>query len=340
MDVSPFIMRALCTYMRDHHCALDAFLADAGFSWDELQETQGFIPLERMVMLAEAALAVSQDAALGLHFGASMSQQTALVLQPLLLNCASLRVVIQETQRYFPLLASEVSLTFEESEATAELTFHSAITNPETLRFILEFSFSWILSTGRAFVGMRTSALEVHLPYTAPSYAAEYANVMRCSVVFDAEQAKICFDRAFLDVQNPSAGGTLLHVLREQAEAMLAQREATQPWHHKVRSLLKQDHTLLAEGDLEMLGKVLGLSARSLRRRLVLEGVPFRAVRDEVRKEHAFHLVSETRIPLKEVSDRLGFSEMSPFYRAFKRWSQGQTPADFRYGPQTARARA
>ncbi len=316
--------------MRDHHCALDAFLASAGVPWDELQQAQGFVPLERMMALSDAAIALSQDPALALHFGASMSQQTALVLQPLLLNCASLRVAIREAQRYFPLLASDVSLAFQERESSAEITFYPAIREARPLRFALEFGLAWILSTGRMFVGMRTSAMEVHLPYPAPSYAAEYAEVMRCPVVFDAPHAKICFDRAFLDAQNPSGGGPLLQVLREQAETLLAQREASEPLHRRVRSLLKNDPKLLAEGDLETLGRVLGISARSLRRRLVLEGVPFRAVRDEVRKEQAFHLVAETRVPLREVAERLGFSEMSPFYRAFKRWSDGKTPADFR----------
>lgn len=81
--------------------------------------------------------------------------------------------------------------------------------------------------------------------------------------------------------------------------------------------------------ELPALARSLGMSERSLRRRLDELGTSFRDVLDAVRKELALNHVKDRRLSLSEVAFLLGFSEPSTFHRAFKRWT-GDTPAAFR----------
>jgi AraC-like DNA-binding protein len=85
----------------------------------------------------------------------------------------------------------------------------------------------------------------------------------------------------------------------------------------------------LADARVDTLARSLGMSSRSLQRRLSAEGVSFQGLLDEARKEAAARYVVGTALSLAEVAYLVGYSEPAPFHRAFKRW-YGATPDQFR----------
>jgi AraC-like DNA-binding protein len=78
----------------------------------------------------------------------------------------------------------------------------------------------------------------------------------------------------------------------------------------------------------------LGMTARTLQRRLQDEALGFTALVDEVRLAMARRYLADPSLSIAEVSFALGYSEPSAFTRAFKRWS-GRAPAEYR---ESARA--
>lgn len=90
----------------------------------------------------------------------------------------------------------------------------------------------------------------------------------------------------------------------------------------------------LREGDLaialtaEDVARHLGMSERSLARRLASEGNSFRAVRDEVRCEIAIERI-RAEVPISEVAYLLGFADPASFHRAFRRWT-GRSPGEYK----------
>jgi AraC-like DNA-binding protein len=80
---------------------------------------------------------------------------------------------------------------------------------------------------------------------------------------------------------------------------------------------------------MEDIAKRLGLSVRSLHRRLSEDGFSFKLLTDQTRHELAEGLLKDQRYSIAEIAFVTGFSEQSAFTRAFKRWS-GATPAQFR----------
>jgi AraC-like DNA-binding protein len=90
---------------------------------------------------------------------------------------------------------------------------------------------------------------------------------------------------------------------------------------------------------LQSVARTLGVSPRSLRRRLQLEGCSYYDLKDAMRRDLAINWVGNSDVALAEIGDRLGFADASTFYRAFKRWT-GAAPGEFRRqrGPQTAHA--
>lgn len=73
----------------------------------------------------------------------------------------------------------------------------------------------------------------------------------------------------------------------------------------------------------------LKMSERSLQRRLADEGVTFDALLDEVRRVLSLRYLADPSIAIAEVAYLLGYSEPSPFYRAFRRWT-GTSPSEMR----------
>ena len=71
------------------------------------------------------------------------------------------------------------------------------------------------------------------------------------------------------------------------------------------------------------------MTTRTLRRRLVQEGVTFAELRDEVRVAMADELLTVPQLSIPQIAERLGYAEPTSFINAFKRW-HGVTPHAFR----------
>lgn len=81
--------------------------------------------------------------------------------------------------------------------------------------------------------------------------------------------------------------------------------------------------------ELDAAARHLDVSSRTLRRRLQGEGRTFQGLLDDVRRERALSLLTEGTLPIGDVSRVLGFTRITSFYRAFRRWTQ-TTPAAYR----------
>ncbi len=85
------------------------------------------------------------------------------------------------------------------------------------------------------------------------------------------------------------------------------------------------------ETEVDRIARRLGMSARTLQRRLDEEGVTFRQVVQATREQLARHYLGHTVLPYAEIAFLLGFDEASSFFRAFKTWT-GTTPHALRQG--------
>jgi AraC-like DNA-binding protein len=90
-------------------------------------------------------------------------------------------------------------------------------------------------------------------------------------------------------------------------------------------------------GDLKLarVAKQMAMSARTLQRQLKERGVDFKQLTDATRRRFAVNYLKDRKNTLTEVAFLLGYSELSAFNRAFKRWT-GSTPLDYRRRVRTA----
>ncbi len=136
----------------------------------------------------------------------------------------------------------------------------------------------------------------------------------------------ITLPRALLDQPMPQANDHTAAMCEEQCRTLLAARRARDGVARTVRD------RLLAVGGLDRgmaaVAAELGMTTRTLRRRLAAEGTGFRALVDEVRQTLAEELLATRSMSVEQVAGSLGYGDAAAFVRAFTRWT-GVTPGRY-----------
>jgi len=120
----------------------------------------------------------------------------------------------------------------------------------------------------------------------------------------------------------------LLKTLENHADILMADISHKQPLPLQTKNVIRG---LLLEGipRKEIVAKRLGLTERTLQRRLQQFDCSYQQILDEVRLDQAKELLTQTELSIQDIAAKLGFSEPRSFHRSFKNWL-GITPGDFR----------
>jgi AraC-like DNA-binding protein len=142
-----------------------------------------------------------------------------------------------------------------------------------------------------------------------------------CDFVFDRADA----ERAVL----PKADPAMNAFFARYANTLLEQHvQPDLPVVERIRAFIER-HLADGEPTAESAAKQLAMSGRSLRRSLRGEGTTFRELVEGVRRARAHALLDQPHITASETAYLLGFSDLTAFSRAFKRWT-GKSPREYR----------
>jgi AraC-like DNA-binding protein len=130
----------------------------------------------------------------------------------------------------------------------------------------------------------------------------------------------------FLDMRMAGAEPVLNALLSEQADRMLERLPRA------IGAAQQVEAELSARADLcgvsaQRIARKLGMSVRTLHRKLSDEGASYREILDRVRAAIAVHRLEHGDRPIAEIAHALGFASTQSFHRAFKRWTGGTAAA-------------
>jgi AraC-like DNA-binding protein len=200
-----------------------------------------------------------------------------------------------------------------------------------------EMMIASVLRFAREISGTRIRPRCVYFRHAEPSDPSEHQAYFDCEVRFDADLDAIEFDRDTLAIPLPGADGNLSRFLLDHRGAIAgAPPSASATLETKVRQAIR---SRLGEQTLAMepVARELGLSARTLARRLARHESSYHEILDDVRRELADALIDDPDRSLSEVASLLGFSDASAFHRAYVRWN-GRTPSSLRRASLRPRA--
>jgi len=145
---------------------------------------------------------------------------------------------------------------------------------------------------------------------------------------FGARTNSLAFERSFLSRPLPQANPVTVSMCEQMCSQLMERRAARLGTAKMIRHYLSATPGS-TQADLQTMARVTHTSQRTLKRRLHNEGTSFRALSAQARSAMAQELLKDARLTLTDIAEQLGFSDLSSFSQAFKRW-HGVAPSVFR----------
>ena len=256
-------------------------------------------------------------------FGLRMVEQTSTANHKLAFLAASFAVNYRDgLERIvrFKRICSPDKMRFEESGGTVSLVTDWPPDTGAEPALSVDASFAMIVELGRRGSGKRIVPVLVEYARMGLS-SAVYEDFYGCPVRFGADRDRLVLKSS--DMEMPFAGHNpeMLSIMTPALTAALVDVETRGSVAEHIKVVLKRN---LASGrpDIANAAQELGLSERTLQRRIADAGTTFRALLDEVRQELAISLLADASIAIDEIAFLLGYDDASSFYRSFKNWKK------------------
>ncbi len=326
MQVSILMVRALIGVIERAGASRGRFLSLAGIDPQLIEDRDARLRAIDYVRAIDAALTVSGDPAFGLHMGEQVRPVMFDVIGPLAEHAATLRQSVETIVRYARLLAEGYEPELHEHGEAAAIRFPSLSGNVAAVRVTAEFVMTALLSTLPLFAGAGARPTRVSFAYEAPPYVAEYARIFDGVACFGRDFTQMELPRAWLDKPQPYRSPELYALLQTQADRTLGRLERDAPLKARIEQVLAKAGP--RQPTMDEAARELDMSARSLRRRMLAEGVSYGELVTRNRMNAAKRMLERPGASIQETAYAMGFATPAAFHRAFKRWT-GMTPKQY-----------
>ena len=305
----------------------DRVLALAGVARDHL-DPKGRSAISVDVPLWNAAVEVSGDPAIGLRAGKHISFAALGGYGYLLRNSETFAQLLERAREYIRLI-DDVCLLETRIEGERVITRMSRTGGYPMPPQSIDCAFAAITSVSRELAGPGFRHTCVRIANRSAIAPALYEEYFGCRVELEAAHHELEASAQWLTQRPQSADTVLGAVLEEHAQSLLESLPT------EVDGLLQLARTKLmalleaGEPGLGALARAMHMSERTLRRRLADRGTCYQVLLEDLRATQARRLVGHGEDSAECIAQRLGFSDTSSFFHAFKRWT-GQTPAQYR----------
>lgn len=292
-------------------------------------DATSFVPIERVFALWASVAHATQDSALPLRAAKLLRVDQLGLMGFSIMTASTGHEAFTHAIRYAPLLTSSGEWRTRTQGNSVTVSWLRAGERWLGHRLANESGIAQFVSCMRQVFGQRFAPQRVSFRHAAPRSTAVHREFFQCPIAFGAADDGFAFASSVLDQAPPMANAALSAHLRAQAEALLAAREpgsTTSALRHAFEHELgRQDPDLSAA----RASRSLGISERTLRRRLKEEGTTLRSVLSNAQRDAAKNLLEHGHASLTEIALRVGFSDSSAFAHAARRWF-GHSAGDLR----------
>lgn len=280
--------------------------------YDLLERMAGMIDVTDLGLRTGASMRLDEYGALGLAWKAA----------PTLFGSYS------RVERYARVWTSVVEYELRPANGGMLFILHRTGERRLGLRLSNEATLASAVSLSRQVSPLPFAPLEVHIKHPPPRTTQFHERYFGCPVLFGSDLDALLLSRDSLAQPNKLGDKGITQFLDSHLEGELRQVVDDATIETLAKDVIARS---LSEGIPKMgdVARCLGLSARSLHRRLADDGLSFRTLTETTRKELAEGLLRDERYTLSEIAFLTGFSEQSAFNRAFKRWI-GRSPSAHR----------
>jgi len=281
--------------------------------------------IQQFIMLWEAAAKV--EPAIGLILAAEVDEDDLHLINQILRRSRTLREALQNGTRYGKLVSSIYTATLTEDRSQGFYIFDP--TNPAwESRHVTDYHLASMVRLAMQETGGAFRITSLAFAHSDPGYSALYRATFGADPVFDQPDTRIGFATTMLDLPMASYSPHINDILLAHAEALLSEIDTEKTFATRVRAAAARR---LADGHIPSLSHIaddLHISVNVLQRRLRREGLPWRRLLEESRRDLvAKRLKSGVRVA--DIAAALGYSEPAALHHAIRRWF-GMSATEFR----------
>lgn len=303
-------------------------LRRAAISRAMLDKPEQMIPARSVIRLLEESAVASGC----LTFGLRMAERRGLadlgMVSLLIAHQATLRDALSVLTQFRNRINTNLQLRIEEFGGMVLLRENFVLDPPMPSRQADDLALGVLDQTCRSVLGADWQPIAISLPYEPPppSERPVYQRLFTAPIEFNSEYEGILLNRADLDRRNPRSDPALALHARNLVNAMIdpGERSIVQEVEEAIQLLMPAGRASIAS-----VADSLGLTVRTLQRRLEVDGTQFSDLLDRVRVREVSRQLAQRHLRLTDVADLLGYSSLS----AFSNWYRGrfgETPSQSR----------
>jgi AraC-like DNA-binding protein len=315
--------RQACARLVAAGIELAPLLAQAGLTTGQIEDSNSRFPAQSQVTLLQLAADALRDDLLGFHLGRDSELREVGLLYYVLASSNTLGESLQRADRYSSLNNEGIALHIGGKRATS-LAFEYIGIDRRSDRHQIEYLLTGVIRICRQLTGRELRPHRVRIVHRHSQAATELNTFLGCEVELGSDADEIQFSKDVEEMPVVSGDPHLNSLLVKFCEEALSKRAARGSLRRNVENAIS---LLLPHGKAHVgdVAAELGMSRRTLGRRLASEGLTFAGVLADLRVDLAERQLRDGNLTISQIAWLLGYREISGFTHAFKRWT-GKTP--------------
>jgi AraC-like DNA-binding protein len=304
-------------------------LAAAGLTAKDLGDVDRLIDAERVARRFEEAARDTGDPCFGLHLGETYDFAAIGALSYAVLNAPTVGTGLANFERYAHAHMTHGRIAVERHGDEAVLVYDLGLADREQSRQLSDGTAVVGAKLMRRLVGPDWRPRRIQLGHAEPPDTSEHVRLLGPALRFgQSVMTSLVFAAADLDREIADADRGLLPIVERHLQDLLAATPSDADWIAEIRNAVAE---AVPDGapTIQTIAKRMGASVRTLQRRLGDHGVVFKDLVAETRRDLALRYLAHNTAELTEIAFLVGYSELSAFHRAFRKWT-GETPQEAR----------
>lgn len=307
--------------------SIKEMIKEVDLSLEDLEEKES-IKSYKLSAVFRYCMEKTENPNLALELGQSIPYQSLGILGYLLLNAKDLKQMIEKFNSYQKLISGHLKFNFYEDDEFYKFAIYinenKQIPIPS---FHAQVHLSGILSVLSKILGEKVVPASTYFAHDKQNDIKILQDIFGENIFFERDENAIYFKKDALNTPIHNSNPAMLGYFEAQANSILSLAEESSWFSKTEKEILKNigDNAI----SIDLVASHLDISVRTLQNYLKMESKSFSEALANVRNGLAKHYILHTKLDDGSISLLLGYSEVSSFYRAYKKWS-GSTPKELR----------
>jgi len=307
----------------------ERLLGNVGLNLSELREGEARIPFARIALLFERAAELTKNDLLGLQRGAARDERHAGLIAYVGLSSATVLDCLNNLARYSRVFSDAIEIDVSALASEGQITWAFDVPEYTQRGQFLEFGLSGTVSELRRITGHSQIVEDVGFRHHRVRNVKEVEKFFRCRVNYSQPLNNATISERVLRQPLLTRDDHLLKVLRRYCEETIEKLPSPKRSTRAITERAISETISSGVFDQKSIATRLGMSSRSLSRKLAEEGTTFREVLKVYRRELATVYLTRSSLQMLEIAFLLGYEDASSFSSAFRRWT-GNSPTSLK----------